>query len=167
MPEYPRQTTTVKLLNMVIILAGIAGTFLMTMFVRMFAAATGYQLAVPRVLGTLFTFTTTPSGKVSHQPVALIWGNILHYAIGIFFSLIYALCLTKHWLPAGIGGGIGFGALIGIVAVLCWLLMLKLHPLTPRIRTGIFLSSVYLGHILFGLVLALVYSVYPGYFQLY
>ncbi|WP_118975924.1 hypothetical protein [Taibaiella koreensis] len=149
---------------MAIILSGIAGTFIMTMFVWMVGAATGYQLAVPRILGTLFTFTTTPSGKVSNRLVALIWGNLLHYAIGIFFSMVYALCLARHSLTNGILGGIAFGAIAGIVAVATWLLLLKLHPLTPRIRIGIFLCAIYLGHIVFGIVLALIHYLYSGYF---
>jgi hypothetical protein len=135
------------------IIAGIAGTFLMTLFTDLAALVTKYNFHVPSILGTMVTMETKPSGNVSDSTVSKIWGYLLHYLIGIFYAMLY-----QNLIQAGIGYGgydhaFVFGIVIGSVAVMFWYSFLKLHPMAPVVRLPLYLVFIFLGHLLFAIAM--------------
>lgn len=90
---------------------------------------------------------------------AVTLGGAIHFSMGVFFALLYA----GLW-SIGIGSptwwcGLIFGAIHGLILILILLITtrrypLLLQPLTePRV-----LLAVILNHLIYGLVVALVYS---------
>jgi hypothetical protein len=135
------------------IIAGIAGTFLMTLFTDLAALVTKYNFHVPSILGTMVTMETKPSGNVSDSMVSKIWGYVLHYLIGIFYAMLY-----QNLIQAGIGYGgythaLVFGIVIGSVAVTFWYSFLKLHPMAPVVRLPLYLVFIFLGHLLLAIAM--------------
>jgi hypothetical protein len=134
------------------ILAGIMGTFLMTLFTSLGSGITGYFLHVPSILGSMVTMKTQPSGKPSKGLYSLSWGYTLHYSIGIAFAFMYARLHTReHTFTTTYSNALIFGVIAGLAAVLFWFCFLKLHPLAPRVELNIYLLFIFLGHLVFAL----------------
>lgn len=131
------------------LIAGIAGTFLMTLFMDAASLLTRYNFHVPSILGTMVTMETKPSGKVSDSAVSKTWGYILHYAIGIFFTIVYQNLLQTGMISGSYGYTLLFGAIAGLVAIIFWYFFLKLHPLAPVVHLRLYLLFIFLGHLLF------------------
>jgi hypothetical protein len=135
------------------IISGIAGTFLMTLFMDAASLLTKYNFHVPGILGTMVTMETKPSGRISDSVVSKVWGYSLHYLIGIFFAVLY-----QNFLQAGLGSGsygnaLLFGAGAGLVAITFWYSILKLHPLAPAVHLPLYLVLIFLSHLLFAIVM--------------
>ncbi|MCF3108163.1 hypothetical protein LL912_05185 [Niabella sp. CC-SYL272] len=131
------------------ILAGIAGTLAMTLFIRFTGMVAGYQLSVPRILGTLFSSSPRPSGSVSQRLPVLILGTTIHCLIGIFFTLLYAWLVGMELLPKGYINGLLYGSNLGMVAVIVWYIALRLHPMPPALPLRLFLAAIFTGHLVF------------------
>ncbi|MCD2421825.1 hypothetical protein LQ567_03570 [Niabella pedocola] len=135
------------------ILAGIMGTLAMTLFIRLTGMATGSPFSVPRILGSLLTSSTSPSGKASQRLPVLLLGTAVHYVIGILFTLFYAWLAGSGVLPEGYINGLLYGFNIGIVAVVTWYLALRLHPHPPAIPVRLFLVVIFTGHLVYAAVI--------------
>jgi hypothetical protein len=133
------------------ILAGLAGTFLMTVFTNMGGRLTGYNFHVPTILGSMVTGKVQPSGKPYESPRTLGWGYTLHYAIGIGFAFLYRRINAEQAYISNYFHALIFGAAAGMVAVFFWFCFLKLHPLAPRIKLNLYLIMIFLGHLIFAL----------------
>lgn len=131
------------------ILSGIAGTFLMTLFMGAASLLTKYNFHVPSILGTMVTMETKPSGMVSDSIVSKVWGYSLHYLIGIFFAVLYQNILQAGFSSGSYGNALLFGTGAGLVAVTFWYSFLKLHPLAPAVYLSLYLVFIFLGHLLF------------------
>jgi hypothetical protein len=133
------------------IIAGIAGTFLMTLFMDVVSLLTRYNFHVPVILGTMVTMETKPSGKVSDSLESKVWGYILHYAIGVLFAVLYQQIFSAGAAPISYLYAIAFGAIAGLVAMTFWYLFLRLHPLAPVVHLRLYLPFIFLGHLLFAI----------------
>lgn len=131
------------------ILAGIIGTFAMTLFIRLIGKITGNPFSVPRLLGSLLTSRISPSGKISQRLPVFLLGTVVHYAIGILFTLLYAWLVSTGLLPEGYINGLLYGCNLGIVAVVVWYMALRLHPLPPVMPVRFFLVVIFAGHLVF------------------
>ena len=131
------------------IIAGIAGTLLMTLFMDIASLLTRYNFHVPSILGTMVTMKTKPSGNVSDSLVSKTWGYILHYAIGIFFAVLYQNLMRAGIMSDSYGYAFLFGAMAGIVAMIFWYFFLKLHPLSPVVQLPLYILFIFLSHLLF------------------
>ncbi|MGC4234241.1 MAG: hypothetical protein QM594_14780 [Niabella sp.] len=135
------------------IIAGITGTLLMTLFIRSIGVITDYQFSVPRILGTVLTFETSPSGQVSRRLPVFLLGTAAHYFIGLLFTLLYAWLVSNHILQPGYQDGLLFGAGTGILGITIWYFTLRLHRHPPKLPIGLFLIAVFAGHLLFAMVI--------------
>ncbi len=90
---------------------------------------------------------------------AVTLGGAIHFSMGILFAMLYA----GLW-SIGIGSatwwwGLIFGVVHGVLVILLLLVLLRRYPLlseplgSPRVMTAILLD-----HIVFGIVVGLVYS---------
>ena len=90
---------------------------------------------------------------------AVTLGGAIHFSMGILFALIYAALWS-----AGIGSptwwwGLIFGAAHGIVVILMLLVVMRIYPQLSELINGLpVMIAILLNHIVFGLVVAIVYS---------
>ncbi|MFD2574534.1 hypothetical protein ACFSUS_28120 [Spirosoma soli] len=136
-----------KLLH--IILAGIAGTALMTFFMYIMTFITDRVMKVTQILGTMLTFQTSPDGNLSDSRLAVTVGIIGHYLIGIAFALCYyglwLLSIGQPDFQSGIWLGIGSG----LAAIIFWYSFFVLHPKPPAISLKPYLLSLFMAHLVF------------------
>ena len=145
-----------KLLHAV--LAGLAATAAMTAFLYLLSYATHRVLKVIKILGTMLLFRTQPDGGLSDAVSTKAAGTVAHYAVGIFFAIIYLALwdsgvgmLTASW-------GLLFGLAHGIVAMVTWYFFFMLHPKPPLLALRTYLITLIFAHVIFGLVAT--YTVY-------
>jgi len=83
----------------------------------------------------------------------------MHFTMGILFAIIYAALWS-----VGIGSptwwwGLIFGAIHGILVILLLLVVTRKFPQQPELFNGLpMMVAIMLNHMVFGLVVALVYS---------
>jgi len=148
------------MITVLIVVAGITGTALMTAFVYLVSQITGKQLKVIHVLGTMLTGQTTPGKNISSNPSAFMIGIAVHYLVGILFAFIY------HWLwSIGLGrpdilNGLLFGFINGFIASAGWRFFFAIHQNPPLIDLKNFLLVIFLAHIVFGIGVVLAYNVF-------
>jgi hypothetical protein len=133
----------------VIVLAGVAGTALMTAFGYLFATIIDGRLKVVKVLGTMLTNQTTANKGLSESRRAIITGTIVHYAVGIGFALLYNWLWQKGIGTPGIFSGILFGFVNGIIAVTIWKIFIVLHPNPPLLPIKLYLFYILIGHLFY------------------
>ena len=141
------------------IVAGLVGTVVMSMVIAMAPTMGMPKMAIWEMLGTLFS---------KEGNVGLGW--VMHFMMGVVFAIIYAAL----W-AAGIGsatwvGGVIFGAVHWLVA---GLMMGGVPMMHAGVRAGtvkapgVYMMSAggmmafvggLIGHVLYGLVVALVYG---------
>jgi len=133
-----------------VIVAGLIGTAAMTILMMLAPIMGLPKMDIVGMLGSMFT--TQPG------PAKLI-GLIIHFMMGVIFAFIYAL-LWQNGLgsPSWVWGLI-FGFVHGIVAVVTMPMMMKTHPRPPAMQPGpkLMMGQI-MGHLLFGLVVALTYA---------
>jgi len=86
-------------------------------------------------------------------------GGAIHFTVGILFAIIYATLWS-----VGIGSptwwwGLIFGAIHGLLVIVMLLLAMRRYPPLSEIISGLpVIVAILLNHIVFGVVVALVYS---------
>jgi hypothetical protein len=133
----------------ILIVCGVAGTAVMTLYLKLMGALLRQILNAARVLGTLVTFSTTDSGHLSNKPVAVISGIVLHYMIGILFMIAYFLLWKSGIGRPDLITGLIFGFVSGLIAVTCWSATLYIHPKPPILNLKIYLTNVFAAHFIF------------------
>lgn len=130
--------------------SGIAGTVVMTAL--MYAAP---LMGMPKMdmigmLGKMFT---------GNPSVAYPLGTLIHFMMGALFAVVYAW-LWSLGIGAGTWGwGIVYGLVHGAIAAMVMPMMIKMHPRPPEMQMGaLAVLGILMGHAVFGLVVALVYS---------
>ena len=90
---------------------------------------------------------------------AVTLGGAIHFTVGIAFAIIY----TALW-SIGIGSatwwwGLIFGAVHGLLVILLLLVFLRMFSqLSDLINEPRVMTTIFLNHLVFGLVVAVVYS---------
>lgn len=140
-------------------IAGIVATAVMTLFMYGLTYLTDYQMKVVKILGTMLTDQAGPKGTLSDYSAVIVVGTLAHYAVGIFF----AICYRFLW-QAGIGrptpdSGAVFGFISGLIAIIVWRTFFLVHPRPPK-TVPLFPYSIalLLTHIIFGLVVNLTFT---------
>jgi len=134
------------------IVAGLAGTAVMTM---MMVAAPPMRMPKMDIAGMLGAMV------ISKKETAAAVGMVMHFMMGAMFGLIYALVWN-----AGVGSvtaswGLIFGAAHAVAAMGMMPVMMRMHPRPPEMAGGpSMLAGLLMGHLVFGLVLALVYAAF-------
>ena len=131
------------------IVAGLVGTAAMTILMMLAPMMGMPKMDIVGMLGSMFT---------TNQGTAKLIGLVIHFMMGIIFAIIYALLWSfgvgaSTWL-----WGLVFGFVHGLVAILTMPMMMKMHPRPPEMTPGprLMMGQI-LGHLVYGLVTALVY----------
>lgn len=115
----------------------------------------GPLIGLPRI----DVVSTLGSLAAPNKQDAVTLGGAIHFSMGILFALIYAALWS-----AGIGSptwwwGLIFGAAHGIVVILMLLVVMRIYPQLSELINGLpVMIAILLNHIVFGLVVAIVYS---------
>ncbi len=134
------------------IVAGLLGTLVMTVLMYMAPRMGMPKMDIIGMLGTMFT---------ASEGSARVLGTLAHFMMGVIFAIIYALLWSF-----GIGSptwlwGLIFGAVHGVVAIVMMPMMTKMHPRPPQMDSGaLMMVGLLMGHLVFGLVVALTYSAF-------
>ena len=134
------------------IIAGLAGTAVMTMM--MYLAP---RMGMPKmdIIGMLGTMVVSKKGP------ATVMGLVIHLMMGLIFALIYAMLWSLGLGRAAWGWGLIFGAVHGVIAIVTMPIMVRMHPRPPQIASGpLMMVGQIMGHLIFGLVVALVYAAF-------
>lgn len=134
------------------IIAGLVGTAVMTALMM-----TAPSMGLPKmdIIGLLGSMVSEDEGQ------ARLIGTVMHFAMGSIFAIVYALLWSS-----GIGAvswlwGIIFGLVHGVIVAVVMPMMLNMHPRPPQLEGGAgMLMGMLAGHVLFGLVVALVYGAF-------
>ena len=103
--------------------------------------------------------STLGSLAAPNKQDAVTLGGAMHFTMGILFAIIYAALWS-----VGIGSptwwwGIIFGSIHGILVILLLLVVTRKFPQQPELFNGLpMMVAIMLNHMVFGLVVALVYS---------
>lgn len=90
---------------------------------------------------------------------AVTLGGAIHFSMGVLFAIIYA----AFW-SVGIGSptwwwGLIFGAIHGLLVIVLLLVVIRMRPQLSELVSGLpVMVAILLNHMVFGLVVALVYS---------
>src|SRR5579859_737246 len=115
----------------------------------------GPMLGLPRI----DVVSTLGALAAPNKQDAVTLGGAMHFTMGILFAIIYAALWS-----IGIGGptwwwGLIFGAIHGLLVILLLLMVLRKYPQLTEIFNGLLVMvAILLNHMVFGLVVALVYS---------
>jgi len=142
----------------IIIIAGITGTLLMTGAMYLLSAVTGQNYKVVGILATMVTNHTTHKKGLTKFTSDILAGVVLHYLIGIIFSFVYFYLWQTGHVDPGIKSSIILGLLTGIVAMVFWSSFIYLHPNPPSIPVFTYVLLTGVAHVLFSLGVYLVYN---------
>ena len=138
---------------LIAIIAGLVGTAVMTAIMYVGPYMGVPQMDIVGMLGTMFTERGTG---------ALILGAIVHFMMGAIFAIVYAFL----WDSVGLGAptwlwGIVFGLVHTVLVIAVMPMMQRMHPRPEGYEMGsgpLAMVGMLMGHAIFGLVVALVYS---------
>ena len=129
------------------LIAGLIGTAVMTA-VMYIAPYMGFpEMDIINLLGTMFTTNAT---------LAFVLGLVIHFMMGALFGLLYAFLWTKVGKPDFLWGLI-FGAVHGVIATVMMPVISAIHPRADVAVTLLMAVGLIMGHIIFGIVVALTY----------
>src|SRR5256885_17198024 len=90
---------------------------------------------------------------------AVTLGGAIHFAMGILFALIYATLWSLGIGSALWWWGLIFGAIHGALVIVHLFVAMRLFPqLSEHFNTFLVILSILINHMLFGLVVAVVYA---------
>jgi hypothetical protein len=94
-----------------------------------------------------------------NKQAAVTIGGAIHFTMGITFAIIYALLWSVGIGRAIWWGGLLFGTIHGMLVVLLLVLGMLVYPRLQEVIGGpLMIASVLFNHIVFGLVVAIVYT---------
>lgn len=144
----------------IVILSGIGGAALMSLFLKLINDYIRHGVRVPLILGQVVHhyLNGLPFYHLRHKNLI---GHGIHLLIGVFFAFCYA------WLwKRGIGGPTAlhtliFGLINGLVGIIGWLLFLRTTYEPEQVEKRIFFPVLTVAHIFFALgVTGIYYSLW-------
>ena len=130
-----------------IFIAATCGTTAMTAYSYLVSETKDKNFEEPELLGNMLYKLASLKKKTAYST-----GWLLHYAVGIFFTLIYQRLLRKWRISANVKNGFAVGLITGIFAAAVWRVTFLLHPAPPLVDQRRFYSQLTIAHIIFGTV---------------
>jgi hypothetical protein len=129
-----------------IVVSGTIATSFMTMFSYAVSEQQKKNFKEPKLLALLL-YNLYPQSK---KELAVIAGWGLHYSIGIFWTSLYYFLLRRKKKKLSFLQKIFFGTISGIIAILTWKGIFKLHPYPSKINFEEFYWQLLIAHLVFG-----------------
>lgn len=137
------------------ILAGVAGTTLMTAFSYVVSNVRNKQFREPELLNKL----SNRVEKRFHMNHNDAEGWLMHYGVGLFFSSVYDQLWRKTGIRPSVIQSILLGATTGVAGTAIWELTFRMHPNPPKIDFKEYYIQLLAAHAVFGLFAALAYRI--------
>ena len=134
------------------IVAGLVSTVVMTLIMMMAPRMGMPKMDIAYTIGSMMT---------ANPGAARMIGMVAHFVMGVVFALVYAFVWnlgigSVNWL---------WGAIFGVVhalgvALVGMPMMMRMHPRPPQMEGSppMRMVGTVLGHVVFGIVLALTYA---------
>ncbi|NNE76874.1 MAG: hypothetical protein HKN31_07350 [Pricia sp.] len=138
-----------------ILVGGLVGTTLMTIFSYVCGQIFSKEFGEPKLLNKLLDRLPSWDHNVEDRsPI----GWILHITIGIVFAwIIHSYLIWMHQPPVWLMG-VTMGFVLGIIGVMGWAILLNFHPSPPKLQLPEFYIQLIVAHIIFGMGVILVYK---------
>ena len=131
-----------------ITLAGITGTTFMTLFSYAIAEKRKKQFKEPELLNKLVKRASPNLERINKKH----WlGWVMHYTVGFSFATAYDFLWRKTFVAPTMKNSLAMGAISGVLGVLAWKMVFKLHPNPPQTHFEEFYKQLLVAHIIFGL----------------
>lgn len=132
----------------------LAATLAMTAFSYGFSYMVKGNYKEPQLLNYLLA--KIPSTKKSFFKSGDIIGWLIHFITGFLFVVLFAIISFHYSIKPTAGVGLIYGFIIGLIGVIIWSILFKLHPSPPKTNRVLFFTQLIIAHIIFGLVMALI-----------
>jgi len=139
------------------VLAGIAGTAIMTGFVYLLSLLAHKNWRVIHVLAAVLSGPRLQVQPLPYTRGQLVMAGIVHYAIGILFAIAYRKLVDAGIASYSFASAALYGVAIGVLAMLVWRLTFALRYKPPGVQLSSYLPVIGSGHILFSLTMLVVY----------
>ncbi|TCS86303.1 SpoIIAA-like protein [Anseongella ginsenosidimutans] len=127
------------------LLASVKATSLMTSFSYLLSYLLRENFKEPRLLGSMIHRLSPLNSKN-----AAITGWLSHYSMGAAWTHLYHVLLKRGFVRPSLLTGLGIGVASGVVGILIWKTILRLHPDPPAVKSA-FYRHLLPAHILFAL----------------
>lgn len=133
-------------------LISIIATSLMTLFSYALSRLTGQQFREPQLLNLLITSSST----ISFTPeIGSRVGWLIHYLIGVFFSITFYFFYKAKWLELEIFHTLLYGLGFGFIGIIGWKIMFLKVNLQENIPYRKFYFQLVLAHLIFTICLTI------------
>ena len=129
-----------------IIRMSIISTVGMTLYSYIISAREKEKFFEPLILNQLIF--PVEKKKKAHN----ISGYLLHYLLGLFFSMFYKPLYHHCKLKPNILSDSLLGMMNGFVGVFIWHLTFRFHPKPPKVKLKRYYRHLIAGHIIFGIL---------------
>jgi len=141
-----------------VITAGVIGTSMMTLFSYWVSKDKDKQFREPALLAILLKRML----KTNDDKVFLLSGWIIHYKVGLIFTVLYDQFWQKTNAKPSVANGMMLGILCGLFGKEVWKTVLRLHPNPPAIDRKAYFAHLVLAHAIFGIFAAIGYRIPKG-----
>lgn len=135
---------------MVLVGIGAIATAGMTAVMYLYAAVTGFQTRVIRVLTAMFCGRSPYLEQ--NPPLSTLAGSIFHTGIGVLFSISYFHLLIWDIIAPNFLNAVIIGAISGLLAVGAWRFYFASYFASPRISFLHYTIALLISHIAFGII---------------
>jgi hypothetical protein len=132
--------------------ASVAGTTLMTVFMKVISSRKKEPMYVPQILGNVLTGATEKDGELSESVPVYAVGYAAHYGVGKVFAVVYRQLWKNDICRPHPVDGMVVGALSGLVGISAWRTLIALYPKPIRIPLKSYLVALLAAHVVFGTV---------------
>ena len=139
------------------ILAGIAGTVIMTATMYLYARLSKANTKVVHVLGEMLTGNVRDSSSEKRKMLTV--GTIGHFAVGVMFSLLYFLLWNWGYFQITLIDSLIIGAVSGSVAIIGWKFYLTMHQNPPKASFKHYAIALLISHVVFGVVTVICFQI--------
>lgn len=130
-----------------IILNAILATTFMTAFSYGLSYALKKEFKEPELLNKILArLHVIGSSSVEINPL----GWSIHYTVGIIFILFYEVLWESTSYTPTLGNFMFVGAFLGVLAIVVWAMVLKIHPRPPKVDYPWYYIQLFVAHTIFG-----------------
>ena len=129
-----------------VIIAGVSGTVLMTVFSYFLSRIRTRQFKEPKLLNMILRRSTHEHMNPSNNSIL---GWVVHFSIGIILMTLFYLFHLIFSFKISLISILLFGLFTGGMAILSWHLMFYISPRPPDVDLNEFYIQLFIAHLVF------------------